>query len=237
MIRKNISLYEKDVKKLAPLLEQHEGNLSAAIREMIEFVDFMLQKFGSLEEARRVEKRLQGICIPRLMLTWFLSCTDACLPTEESVNSLAEMIPLRGVTDLPALATLGFTVAITAGADDARSPTKATVRIAGDREQAEFVAKLAACYLGKQSGLRVEESDRQATMITLRLKKLGDPESEAVYTGIRDSLLKHFGERDLMMQELRARPKFWNDVVTSSMEWSVVQRYRYPKLYEVSELK
>jgi hypothetical protein len=237
MIRKNISLYEKDLKKLAPLLEQHEGNLSAAIREMIEFVDFMHQKFGSLEAARRVEKRLQGICIPRLMLTWFLSCTDACLPTEESIDALEELIPLRGVMDLPALATLGFTVAITAEADDARSPTKATVRVGGEREQAEFVAKLAACYLGKQSGLRVEEVDRQAAMITLRLKKLGEPGSEAVYTAIRDSLLKHFGERDLLLQELRARPKFWNDVVTSSVEWSMLQRYRYPKLYGVSELK
>jgi hypothetical protein len=237
MIRKNISLYEKDVKKLAPLLEQHEGNLSAAIREMIEFVDFMLQKFGSLEEARRIEKRLQGICIPHLMLTWFLSCTDACLPSEESVDSLVEMIPLRGVMDLRALATVGFNVAITAEADDARSPTRATVRVTGDRQQAEFVAKLAACYLGKQSGLRVEDADRQTTMITLRLKKLGEPGSEAVYTAIRDSLLKHFGERHLMMQELLARPKFWNDVVTSSVEWSVLQRYRYPKLYEVSELK
>lgn len=237
MIRKNISLYEKDVKKLTPLLEQHEGNLSAAIREMIEFVDFMHQKFGSLEEARRVEKRLQGICIPRLMLSWFLSCTDACLPSEESVDALAEMLPLRGVMDLPALASLGFNVAITAEADDARSPRRATIRVAGDRQQVEFTAMLAACYLGKQSGLRVEEADRQATMITLHLKKLGDPGSEAVYTAIRDSLLKHFGERHLMMQELLARPKFWNDVVTASVAWSLSQRYRYPKLYEVSELK
>jgi hypothetical protein len=78
----------------------------------------------------------------------------------------------------------------------------------------------------------VEDADRQTTMITLRLKKLGEPGSEAVYTAIRDSLLKHFGERHLMMQELLARPKFWNDVVTSSVEWSVLQRYRYPKLYE-----
>lgn len=237
MIRKNISLYEKDVKKLTPFLEQHGGNLSAAIREMIEFVDFMHQKFGSLEEARRMEKRLQGICIPPLMLSWFLSCTDACLPSEESIDALEELIPLRGVMDLPALATLGFNVAITAEADDGRSPRRATIRVAGDRQQVEFTAKLAACYLGKQSGLRVEEADRQATMITLHLKKLGDPGSEAVYIAIRDSLLKHFGERHLMMQELLARPKFWNDVVTASVAWSLSQRYRYPKLYEVSELK
>jgi hypothetical protein len=40
-----------------------------------------------------------------------------------------------------------------------------------------------------------------------------------------------------MMQELLARPKFWNDVVTSSLDWNTVQRYRYPRLYQVSEYK
>jgi hypothetical protein len=237
MIRKNISLYEKDVKKIAPLLEKNEGNLSAAVREMIEFVDFMLQKFGSLEEARRLEKRVKGVCIPRLMLNWFLTCTDACLPTEESIDSVEELIPLRALTDLEAFSAVGFNVTSSVEADDVRNPTRAAIRITGDRLQAEFVAKLAACCLAKQRSLSVEEVDRQATAITVRLKKQGEPGSEAAYTALRDSLLKHFGERHIMMQELLARPKFWNDVVTSSVEWGVLQRYRYPKLYQLSGYK
>jgi len=37
MIRKNISLYEEDMKKIGRIAEKHEGNLSAAMREIIEF--------------------------------------------------------------------------------------------------------------------------------------------------------------------------------------------------------
>lgn len=231
MIRKNISLYEKDLKKLAHLLEKHEGNLSAAVREMIEFVDSMVQKFGSLEEARRVEKRLKGVCIPRLMLNWFLTCTDACLPTDESIDALAELISLHAVTDLEALSAFGFNVTIAVEADDARNPTQAAIQIAGDRLQAEFVARLSSCSLAKQHSMGVEAVDRQTTAITVRLKKQGGPGGEAAYTAIRDSLFTHFGERHIMMQELLARPKFWNDVVTSSLDWNTIQRYRYPRLY------
>jgi hypothetical protein len=236
MIRKNISLYEKDLKKLAPLLEKHEGNLSAAVREMIEFVDFMAQKFGSLEEARRLEKQVKGICIPRLMLNWFLTCTAACLPTEESIDSVEELLPFHTLTDLESFAAFGLSVASKVEADDLRNPTWAAIQVTGDRLQAEFVAKLSSCALAKQRNLGVETVDRQTTGITVRLKKQGGP-AEAAYTAIMDSLLTHFGERHLMMQELLARPKFWNDVVTSSLDWNTLQRYRYPNLYQVSEYK
>ena len=236
MIRKNISLYEKDLKKLAPLLEKHEGNLSAAVREMIAFVDFMAQKFGSLEEARRLEKRVKGICIPQLMLNWFLTCTDACLPTEESIESVEELLPLHTLTDLESFSIFGFSVTSTVESDDLRNPTRAAVQVTGERLQAEFVAKLSACALAKQRSLGVEAVDRQTAGITVRLRKQGGP-AEAAYTAIRDSLLTHFGERHIMMQELLARPKFWNDVVTSSLDWNTLQRYRYPGLYQVSEYK
>jgi len=61
LIRKNVSLYEEDLKKIAGLVEKHEGNLSAAMRDMIDFVDLMLRKFGSLEEAKKIERRIRGI--------------------------------------------------------------------------------------------------------------------------------------------------------------------------------
>ncbi|GEM_PF-819161 len=237
MIRKNISLYEKDLRRLAPLLEKHEGNFSAAVREMIEFMDSMVQKFGSMEEAIRVEKRVKGVCIPRLMLNWFLTCTDSCLPPDESIDALAELISLHTVTDLEALSALGFNVTSAVEADDARNPTRAAIRVTGDPLQAEFVAKLAACCFAKQRNLSVDVVDRAATTTTVLLKKQGERGSEAAYTAIRDSLLTHFGERHIMMQELLARPKFWNDVVTSSLEWSALQQYRYPRLYQVSEYK
>jgi hypothetical protein len=77
MIRRNISLYEEDMKKIEGIVEKHEGNLSTAMREIIDFVDFMLRKFDSLEEAKKIGREIKGVCIPDTILNWFLTYTKA----------------------------------------------------------------------------------------------------------------------------------------------------------------
>ncbi len=100
MIRKNISLYESDIKKIGKIVENHEGNLSAAMREIIDFVDYMLYRFGSFEEAKKIEKRAKGVCLPHGMLNWFLKYTEACLPDEAAIESMEELHPVESVRDL-----------------------------------------------------------------------------------------------------------------------------------------
>ncbi len=55
-IRRNVS-FPKDSKfpnKIKPFLDMHEGNFSAAIREIIDFADFARNKMGSLERAKEL---------------------------------------------------------------------------------------------------------------------------------------------------------------------------------------
>jgi len=231
LIRKNVSLYEADLKKIAGLVEKHEGNLSAAMRDMIDFVDFMQGKFGSLEEAKKIERRIRGICIPNMMLHWFLTYTDACLPDENALRSIEQIHSIESVAHFKHIADIGFAVDIHVDADDDRNPTKVTLRVSGERMHAEFVAKLAACFLAETKVLVVEDVARQATMITVNLRRRGEVGSESAYKAVRDSLLEHFGERHVMMLDILQRPRFWSDVVNTTCEWSDVQRYKYPKIY------
>ncbi|MDI6886387.1 MAG: hypothetical protein QMD22_08625 [archaeon] len=231
MIRKNISLYDEDVKKIERIVEKHEGNLSAAIREIIEFTHVMQRKFGSLEEAKRVERRIKGICIPNMMLNWFLRYTTECLPDEIAIGSLEEIHALESVSDLADIADIGFAADINVDADDDRNPTEATIEVSGERMQAEFVAKLAACFLAENKGLVVEDVSRRAASITVKLKSRGERESEANYKMMRESLITHFGERHVMMQEIAHKPRFWNEIVNTTIEWDAAQRYKYPKIY------
>ena len=50
LIRKNISLDDKYLKKLQPLLDANNGNLSAAVRDTIEIADTALNH-KSIDEA------------------------------------------------------------------------------------------------------------------------------------------------------------------------------------------
>jgi len=231
LIRKNVSLYEGDLKKIAGLVEKHEGNLSAAMRDMIDFVDLMLRKFGSLEEAKKIERRIRGICIPNMMLHWFLTYTDACLPDENALRSIEQIHSIESVAHFKHIADIGFAVDIHVDADDDRNPSEVTLQVSGERMHAEFVAKLAACFLAETKGLAVEDVVQRAATITVDLEKRGEVGSESAYKAVRDSLLEHFGERHIMMQDILQRPRFWNEVINATCEWSDVQRYKYPRIY------
>jgi len=233
MIRKNISLYEEDMKKIARIVEKHEGNLSAAMREIIDFVDFMLRKFGSLEEAEKIEKRTKGVCVPNMMLNWFLTYTDACLPDEDAAGSIEEICAIESVSDLAKIADIGYPVDIKVDTDDARNPSEVTIRLTGERTHTEFVAKIMACFLAENKGLAVEDVFRHTAFTTVKLKKggEGERESDGDYKKVRESLIKHFGERHVMMQEILNKPRFWNAMINATAEWGNVQRYKYPRIY------
>jgi CheY-like chemotaxis protein len=94
--RKTFSLTKSDMLKLDPLLEKHNGNFSAAIRELIALGDEMSSRFGSLENALREmhpKKSLQqelvenryGIILPYALMQWGLRLLEGFLPPKGSL--------------------------------------------------------------------------------------------------------------------------------------------------------
>lgn len=234
MIRKNISLFEEDMKKIEGIVEKHEGNLSAAMREIIDFVDFMQRRFGNLDAAKKVERKAKGICVPPTLLNWFLTYTDGCLPDEITADCVEEITAIESMSKLAEIADMGFSVAIKIDADDERNPSEATIQISGERMSREFIAKITSCFLAKNRGMVVKDVNRRATATIVKLEKGWETEEkmeEEDYKKMRESLIKHFGERHIMMQEILNKPRFWNEMINATAEWGDVERYRYPKLY------
>ena len=232
MIRKNISLYEEDMKKILPIVERHEGNLSEAMREIIDFTSFMQQKFGSLPEAKKIENKTKGACLPDGMLNWFITHTRECLLDEDVIESLEEIQGIESLSDLVEVVELCFTVAIQIDIDDEQDPSEALVSVTGKKVRTEFVAKLIACFLGEIGYLEVENVCRRGASITVKLKGNGGRKSEDDYKNVRESLLKHFGARHILMAEILNRPQFWNATINATVEWGNMQRYKYPRIYK-----
>ena len=91
MLRKNVSISDTHLKMLDPLLKKHQGNLSAAMRDIIDFTGFVTDKMGSLETAKDLFKeknhaieqtrnRIYGITIPITMFRWLLCNRKTNLP-------------------------------------------------------------------------------------------------------------------------------------------------------------
>jgi hypothetical protein len=93
-VRKNVALDHKHVKMLQPLIEKHQGNFSAAIRELVELVDLLRRKYESIEALKestlmKKSKRDQyienhyGVVVPAQILHWLLSGHQGDLPPKQ----------------------------------------------------------------------------------------------------------------------------------------------------------
>lgn len=91
MLRKNVSISDAHLRLLDPLLKKHRGNLSATMREIIDFTGFITENMGSLETAKDLltEKsnakeqtlhRIYGVTIPLTMFQWLLMDRKNSLP-------------------------------------------------------------------------------------------------------------------------------------------------------------
>ena len=115
MIRKNVSMEDEYLQKLQPFLEKNNGNLSAAIRDVIEFADAALQGHESVEDALEyftqnstkypeIRNNLieSGECIlvSQLSFRWLIENTDGILVDDELVSEIFNPYQIKNVPDL-----------------------------------------------------------------------------------------------------------------------------------------
>ena len=101
MLRKNISLSDSHLRLLDPLLKKHQGNLSAAMRDIIDFTGYVTENLGSLETAKDLLKeknhardltlnRIYGVTIPLTIFRWLLADRKGGLPP---LNDAIQLFP------------------------------------------------------------------------------------------------------------------------------------------------
>ncbi len=162
MLRKNVSISDTHLKMLDPLLKKHQGNLSAAMRDIIDFTGFVTENMGSLETAKDLFKeknhameqtrnRIYGVTIPLTMFRWLLSNRKSSLPpineaiqlfSQQNINSY-DINTLNKVIN-EEISFLNWPITVNIGSENGHI----SVQITGiDPEINSFYAKLITMYL------------------------------------------------------------------------------------------
>lgn len=166
MLRKNVSISDTHLKMLDPLLKKHQGNLSAAMRDIIDFTGFVTENMGSLETAKDLFKeknqameqtrnRIYGITIPLTMFRWLLTNRKTNLPpineaiqlfSQQNLNSYDINSLNKAINE--EISFLNWPISVNFGSEEGQI----SVQITGiDPEINSFYAKIIAIFLSNNN--------------------------------------------------------------------------------------
>jgi hypothetical protein len=228
LIRKNISLDDKYLKKLQPLLDANNGNLSAAVRDTIEVADTALTYHKNINKAIQFLKETpakeelndtiqngENIVINKTMLEWLFRCTRGRLTDEELVNELINPFEIQDMKQLEdylnrVFRSYQWTIRTSIKCEDIHNPESALVLFSNDTVYSrDFFAQLVAHFLSRWKQLDVEHVFRRSNSTQISFRRNPSTSSNETMPGIR----KHFGYLDVLFSELNDNTEFWTQLM------------------------
>lgn len=220
IIRKNISLNEEYLKKLEPLMQKHNGNLSAVIRDVIDLADVAFRDPDSVKKLIKGIKKEQNLTSSALV--WALGNLAGRLPDEETVHNIIGD-NIASISSLEKrLNELGeetyWNTSIKINADEDKLPGSVSFTITGrNQDMSKFIASIIAVFAAKKYNLGVSRIKTVENSLEMQMKK-GDNK------WIHKSIAENFGHMDCAFSELYRKPNFWNIIISlySNMDYDMV---------------
>jgi len=231
IVRRNISLEQNHLDFLEPLVKEHSGNLSATMRDLIEFAKLMAERHGSLEEARHASMADKyqsprelliedGFCamIDYPLLEWFLKRTKDILVSPEMLDDIIDPLIINRMSELTdhlnrKWKEYGWQTTIITEYDSDVAPMTAICVISGKRRYLnEFLSGMVGLFLARQKHLGITKADRRMRSIRMDLQRKESAEMA------REDLLRHFGNLHSVTEEVRAKQDFWRDLIDLHIE-------------------
>ena len=209
ILRKNISLTDDYLKKLEPLMQKHNGNLSAVIREVIDVADVAFQDPDSVKKLISGLKKEQNLTSSTIV--WALKNLEGRLPDEETVhnilgNNISSLSDLeKRLNELGSEVYWGMSIKI--NSDNNFQPKNATIAIDGKNPHANrYMASVIALLAGKKYELGISEI--RCINGSLEMDMINGEKSL-----INKKILENFGYMDGVFTELHNKPDFWNFLI------------------------
>lgn len=224
IIRKNISLNEEYLKKLEPLMQKHNGNLSAVIRDVIDLADVAFRDPDSVKKLIKGIKKEQNLT--SATLNWALKNLAGRLPEEEVVHSIIGDNTTSFSSLEKRLNELGeemyWNTSVKIKADDENLPNNIFLTIAGkNQDMSRFMASIIAIFAAKKYNFGVSKIRTLENSLEMEMKKSGNG-------WIPKSLVENFGYMDCAFSELHKKPHFWNTIINLylNMDYDMVMMSR-----------
>lgn len=216
-ITRNVSLEEEHIKKLKPNMEKCNGNLSAAIREIIN---------------QNVSTKNSNL--PELLFGWMMKEADDILLPDNILNQIIEPRLIDSMEKLKSFLIDRFAdwnVDISLIYDINTSPSNVVIDLKGDNQKIKLVASLISQFLVKNSYkiplkiLYVSYLERQIIVELSRSSR-----QDAI-----DSLSYYFGKTDEILKAVKDRPKFWrsliNEYISSNYNMVMIHKNYFEDLF------
>lgn len=241
IVRKNITLENIHLKKLEPLINKHEGNLSAAIRDSIDMADVALLQYGTIEEAIKsitienkkpteMERSLESgknVLIASPVFQWMLKWTKGIPLDHEILDEMLDPFKIKTISELDMNINAisresGWNCEVSIFCMDNMYPETATVSVTGNNElYRDFLSQLVIMFMVYNMGLDIDGIYRRATSTRIDLKKSKDDVH-------RSAANDHFGYLKDAVDEFASRREFWKNLVEiyRSLNYNMVSLHK-----------
>ncbi|MCE8429082.1 MAG: hypothetical protein J5U19_11915 [Candidatus Methanoperedens sp.] len=219
-LRKSISLDEEYLKKIEPLVQKHNGNLSAVIREIIDLADYAYKDPDSVKRLISGMRNKQSLTSSTL--AWALKDLAGRRPDREFVNNIIGK-DIYSITYLEKrlnelLGEVYWDSSVKITSDDDRAPQNASFIITGkNQDMNRFIGAFIAVFVSEKYDFGISNTRSENNFFEMHMVR-----------GSREWALKstndQFGYMEPAFSEFYKRPDFWNMVLSlySKMNYDIV---------------
>jgi len=202
IVTKHISIDKECVEKLRPQLERHNGNFSAAIRDIID------------RNGKSVFPN-NSSAIDTSLFKWMLAEVEGVLIPDNILDELIDPILINSIRNLEECLNsrfkeLEWDIDIEFKYDNDTFPSGILIEIKGDTHKIRSVACILSQYMVKNSlgkiPLEIMSVFNLNECIKVELARSNKKDAQT-------SLFTYFGQREEIIKGINSRPEFWKSIV------------------------
>ena len=216
-VSKNISLEKEYIEKLKPSLEKHEGNFSAAIRDVI------YQTAGK-------RSAVEPVSLDNLTLNWMMEEVDGLLLPDVVLDQIIDPALISSMEHFESFMNEKFKehewdTNLNLKYDSNVSPSDVLAEIKGDSSKLKLAASLVSQFLVKKSldndPLRIKYMVNMEKVLRVEFSRSSRTEAE-------ESLVTFFGGAEKINNIIKGNPDFWKGVIGAhvSSDYNMVTVHR-----------
>ncbi len=217
IVTRHISLDNDCIDKMQPYVQKHNGNFSAAVREIIDRAG----KYSSLRNSSSIDSSL---------FKWMLTEIDGRLVPGSLLDEIVDPSLINSMRKLEEhlrnrFNDLEWNIELAIRSDGDSSPSDVLIEIRGAPQKIKFVASIICQYLVKNSpenaSLGIRSIGNFSDFMKIELSRSNKKDAQ-------NSLYSFFGGMDEVIKAIKSRPSFWKTVIDGHLlsNYSMVTVHR-----------